>query len=89
MSNIGKINKQPAWISPMLATLTEKYFSDPDWIYEEKFDGIRAIVIKNKDKVSIYSRNKNLLNAKFLSLIESFKKQKAKNFIMDGEIVAF
>ncbi len=84
-----KIKNQPRWISPMLATLTEKYFSDPDWIYEEKFDGIRAIVIKNKDKVLIYSRNKNLQNSKFPSLVEVLKKQKEKNFILDGEIVAF
>jgi ATP-dependent DNA ligase len=27
---------------PMLATLTDERFSDPGWIYERKFDGIRA-----------------------------------------------
>jgi len=77
------------FISPELATLTDKYFSDEDWIYEEKFDGIRCIVIKKDKNVVLFSRNKNKLNSQFLSLVESFKKQKMKNFILDGEIVAF
>jgi hypothetical protein len=30
---------QPEWVAPMLATLTEDRFSDPDWLYERKLDG--------------------------------------------------
>ncbi|MBN2479639.1 MAG: non-homologous end-joining DNA ligase [Parachlamydiales bacterium] len=84
-----KIKPQPNFISPQLATLTEKYFSDENWIYEEKFDGIRCIAIKKGDIVTLYSRNKNKLNSKFLEIVKVFKKQKVKNFIIDGEIVAF
>ena len=56
---------QPHWSNPMLATLTEDYFSDPAWIYEEKFDGMRCIAIKKKGKVTLYSRNKRNLNLLF------------------------
>lgn len=28
--------KRPRWTDPMLATLTDERFSDPDWIYERK-----------------------------------------------------
>jgi bifunctional non-homologous end joining protein LigD len=34
--------QQPAWASPMLAILTSERFSDPDWIFERKLDGIRC-----------------------------------------------
>jgi len=84
-----KIKSQPNYISPELATLTEKYFSDKNWIYEEKFDGIRCIVVSKNGNINLYSRNHNKLNLRFPSLIESFKKQRIKNFILDGEIVAF
>ncbi|NGX34632.1 MAG: hypothetical protein K1060chlam1_00985 [Candidatus Anoxychlamydiales bacterium] len=84
-----KVKSQPNFISPELATLTEKYFSDKDWLFEEKFDGIRCIVVSKNGVVNLYSRNHNKLNQKFETLLESFKKQRSKNFIIDGEIVAF
>jgi len=34
-----KKKKQPSWTAPMLATLTDERFSDPDWIFERKLDG--------------------------------------------------
>jgi len=37
---------QPHEISPMLATLTHDYFSDPKWIYEPKLDGERCLLYK-------------------------------------------
>ncbi len=80
--------KEPVFISPMLATLTYDYFSDNDWIYEPKLDGIRCIVVKKDRKVTLYSRNRNNLNKRFSSLLPLFQKQKS-NFILDGEIVAF
>lgn len=75
------------WISPMLATLTEKYFSNKDWIFEKKFDGVRCLAIKNEGEVKLYSRNRKILDAVFPELIPSVKKQKGSTFILDGEIV--
>jgi len=39
-----KKKKQPSWTAPMLATLTDERFSDPDWIFERKLDGERVLV---------------------------------------------
>jgi len=75
-----KIRKQSNFISPELATLTEKYFSDKEWIYEPKFDGIRCVVVKKDKIVNLFSRNKNKLNATYPELVEIIKKQKTKNF---------
>jgi len=72
---------------PMLATLTKKYFSDPEWIFEKKFDGVRCIVVKEGAKVGLYSRNKKRLNMSFPELEKAFKGQRG-SFVVDGEIVA-
>ena len=47
----------PEWLEPMAATLTEERFSGDEWIFEQKFDGIRGLAFKHGGKVIIYSRN--------------------------------
>lgn len=79
----------PWWINPMLAKLTHNYFSDKNWIYERKLDGERCLVYKNGDKLRIMSRNKKELNHVYPEVVHAFKKQKAKRFIVDGEMVTF
>lgn len=79
---------QPSWIPPMLATLTKDYFSDPHWIYETKFDGIRIIAYRNGSKIRLMSRNKQLLNSNYPELVKALLKQKSDSFIIDGEVVA-
>ena len=49
--------KVPFRVTPMLATLAEEPFSNPDWIYEEKHDGVRILAYKEGDRVSLISRN--------------------------------
>ena len=80
--------RQPSFIAPMLATLTKDYFSDKDWLYEHKFDGERCIAIKKNGVVTLKSRNRNSMNAKYPELVAALTKQKADNFIIDGEIVS-
>src|SRR6202035_6071642 len=53
---------QPEWISPMLATLTYQRFSDPNWLFELKFDGERCLAFRNGSSVKLFSRNQKLLN---------------------------
>lgn len=86
-----KIKKQsfPSWIAPMLATLTDKRFSNPHWIYERKLDGERCIVYKNGSDVRLMTRNKKIINNTYPLLFKLFKKQSTRQFIIDGEIVAF
>lgn len=83
-----KEKEQPEWISPMLATLTEDYFSDANWIFERKFDGERCIILKDKEKVKLLSRNEKELTSTYPELARAFSKINS-SFILDGEIVAF
>lgn len=78
---------EPDFILPMLATLTEDYFSSDDWMYEHKFDGERCLAFKKNGQVRLLSRNRKSMNEKYPELAAALKKQKADNFVIDGEIV--
>jgi bifunctional non-homologous end joining protein LigD len=78
----------PAAIRPMLATSIEKAFDDPEWLYEIKWDGYRAVSFIEDGKVRLVSRNQNDLTGEFPELRELSKLIKAKNAILDGEVVA-
>ena len=47
----------PEWLVPMAATLTQERFSGPDWVFEQKFDGIRLLAYKKGSDVQLFSRN--------------------------------
>jgi bifunctional non-homologous end joining protein LigD len=72
----------------MLATLTHDYFSDPDWIFEPKLDGIRCLAFKRGAEVTLLTRNKLRLNENYPQVVAALTSQPAKNFIVDGEIAA-
>lgn len=79
---------QPAFVPPMLATLTEEYFSNKQWMYEHKFDGERCLAFKKNGKITLKSRNDKIINEEYPELVTALLKQKADNFIIDGEIVS-
>ena len=47
----------PAFVEPMLATLADRPFDDPDWLFEIKWDGYRVQAIVAEGKVRICTRN--------------------------------
>lgn len=81
--------KFPGFVKPMLATLTEDYFNDPEWIYERKLDGERCLILIRDNEPAIYSRNEQKLNDTYPELIEALKEEKYPDLILDGEIVTF
>jgi bifunctional non-homologous end joining protein LigD len=74
-------------IRPMLATLTDKPFDDPDWIFETKWDGFRAVAIVEPGKAKLYSRNGLDISRKYPSICEALAKIK-ESAVLDGELVA-
>ena len=81
--------KVPQWRSPTLATLTDRRFSDPDWIFERKLDGVRGLAFRDGDQVRLLSRNHLSLNGTYPEIVDALAKQDAARFVVDGEIVAF
>jgi len=78
----------PAAIHPMLATPVDRPFDDPEWLFEVKWDGYRAVAFIEDDKVRLVSRNQNDLTAEFPELQALPEAIQAKTAIVDGEVVA-
>jgi DNA ligase D-like protein (predicted ligase) len=73
----------------MLATLTDHPFSDPDWIFERKLDGVRCLAFRDGGEVRLMSRNRKPLTERYPELAAALLQQAPPRFIVDGEIVAF
>ncbi len=76
----------PKGIKPMLATLVDKPFDDPDWVYEVKWDGYRALAFLNDGEADILSRNNKSFNDKFYPIQKTLQGWKI-NAVLDGEIL--
>ena len=74
-------------VAPMLATPVVKAFDDPDWVFEVKLDGYRAIAEIREGAVSLYSRNGIPFNAKFPAIVRELETIGGQA-ILDGELVA-
>jgi bifunctional non-homologous end joining protein LigD len=76
-------------IEPMKAVLSETPFSDPNWIFERKLDGIRCLAIRDASGVRLMSRTGRLMNHEYPALVEALEREPSEAFVGDGEIVAF
>lgn len=79
----------PARLEPMLATLTDEHFSDPDWIFERKLDGERALAHRTRDGARLASRNGESLASSYPELVEALSGLDGPDLVIDGEVVAF
>jgi len=78
--------EMPHDIKPMLAGTTDKPFDDPDWLFELKLDGYRAIAEIKSNQVKLYSRNQVSYQQRFAPVVESLQKF-PRDAVLDGEIV--
>ena len=78
---------EPAtFIKPMLANTKEKAFDDTEWVFENKYDGYRAISVINPSDVQLFSRNELSFNSNFKPIADEL--QKIDHIaVLDGEIV--
>jgi len=76
----------PKTLKPMLATLVDAPFDDPDWQYEVKWDGYRALAFINKGTVELQSRNNKSFDEKFYPIHQALSELKM-NAVLDGEIL--
>jgi len=79
----------PTFEKPMLATLTNNYFSDEHWLFERKFDGARILVFKDHDTVFLKSRNNTLRSSTYPEVVAAAQRFPVAQVILDGEIVTF
>jgi bifunctional non-homologous end joining protein LigD len=74
----------PEWVVPMAATLTDKRFTGPEWIFERKYDGIRLLSFRKGATVRLFSRNQ--LPQHYSSIDEAIGALDVNEVILDGEV---
>ena len=79
---------KPRFVAPMKPQLRETPPAQGGWIYELKFDGIRALALKSAGKVKLVSRNENDLTKKFEEVADAVATLPGKECVIDGEVVA-
>jgi bifunctional non-homologous end joining protein LigD len=72
----------------MLATLVAQPFHEPEWVYEEKYDGIRILAYKEGSKVTLLSRNDKDRTNSFPAIARTIAALRPTTLLLDGEIVA-
>jgi bifunctional non-homologous end joining protein LigD len=73
----------------MKAVLTDEPFSDPNWIFERKLDGIRCLAHRDGSGLRLLSRTDRDMNHEYPGLVEALEAEPCPDFVVDGEIVAF
>src|SRR5580704_18233186 len=78
----------PSRLEPMLATLADRPFSDPNWLFEIKWDGVRALARIENGAIELRSRNNIDITKRYPELAALPDALAARQAILDGEIVA-
>jgi bifunctional non-homologous end joining protein LigD len=78
----------PSHVEPMLATPGEHAFSDPNWLFEIKWDGVRALARIDDSALTLRSRNGADITKRYPELAVLPQAFAASQAIVDGEIVA-
>lgn len=79
---------KPQYWPPMTARLSRQVFSDENWIFERKLDGLRCQAVREGQEVHLYDRSGKLLDANFPQIVEALERL-PEDSVVDGEIVAF
>ena len=69
----------------MAATLTQQRFAGPDWLFEQKFDGIRLLAYKRDGDVQLFSRNR--LPQHLPAIAAAIAGLPVRDAVIDGELI--
>jgi bifunctional non-homologous end joining protein LigD len=78
----------PRDVALTLASLRDRPFSDPEWLFEVKWDGVRGLAFVADGKISVKSRAGREIVAEYPEVEDLRRQLNAREAIVDGEIVA-
>jgi bifunctional non-homologous end joining protein LigD len=80
------VKTMPEAVRPMLAESVKEPFDHPEWVFEVKWDGYRAIAEVREGNVALYSRHGISFNKKFPPVVEALRRF-GFDAVLDGEVV--
>ncbi|HET8922125.1 MAG TPA: DNA ligase D [Candidatus Acidoferrum sp.] len=84
----AKRGVMPSRVEPMLATLSERPFSDPNWVFEIKWDGVRALAWVKDGTFTLRARSAEDITRRYPDLAGLPQALACRAALVDGEIVA-
>ena len=82
----------PEPLRPMLAQSAARPFSRPGWLFEVKWDGVRALAYVRRrgavQEIVLYSRTLRRLNPQFPEIVDALSRLDADQAVLDGEVIA-
>ena len=87
----GKLRERPvpSTIEPMLATSSDRRFSDPAWLFEPKLDGVRCLATCDAGQIRLQSRTAKDMTLTYPEIVVALADHAPETAVLDGEIVAF
>src|SRR5712692_8903162 len=79
---------KPAGDAVMLAGSRERPFSDPEWLFEIKYDGVRVLGRRVDDAVELFGRKGQSFTARYPEIVRALRALPLRRFLLDGEIIA-
>jgi bifunctional non-homologous end joining protein LigD len=79
---------KPTGDAVMLAGSRERPFSDPDWLFEIKYDGVRVLARRADDAVELFGRKGQSFTARYPEIVRALRTLPLRRFLLDGELVA-
>src|SRR4029078_1790141 len=83
----GRKAKLPRFVSPSLATLSDKAPDGDNWVHEIKFDGYRIQAQLDRGKVKLFTRKGLDWTEEFPTIAAAISKLRVKSAVFDGELV--
>jgi len=80
-------SREAGFVEPMECLAVKKLPDGPEWVYEIKLDGYRALAINANAKLSLYSRRRKSFNRQYQHIFDALR-DLPLNTVVDGEIVA-
>ena len=76
------------WPTPMLATSTDRVFTDENWIFERKYAGVRVLSIRDGQRPQLWSRARCRVDESFPEVVDALAELGPGGFVADGAVVA-
>src|ERR1017187_801656 len=82
----AQLAEMPAGVEPMMATLADRVPRGEDWLFEVKWDGVRAVAFLDNEEVRLQSRSGLRCERQYPELAVMPHHIAASQAVLDGEI---